>query len=222
MQRDQRLTDSSRFFLIYQEGSSRANRLLVLKLLANGLDRTRFGFAVGKRIGSAVARNKVKRRLREAVRLTPVKTGWDVILIARKGADKADYHQLKRATEDLLNRANLLSGTITPRPDDALGRNDPERRTRGESQAGTETRGTLPSTIQAGRHGVKRLVLASIVVYRRAVSPYLPSACRYLPTCSEYSHQAIQGHGILKGSWLTLRRLARCYPLGGRGYDPVP
>ena len=69
---------------------------------------------------------------------------------------------------------------------------------------------------------MKGLVLACIVVYQRAISPCVPSACRYIPTCSHYSHQAIQGHGILKGSWLTLKRLARCQPLGGKGYDPVP
>jgi putative membrane protein insertion efficiency factor len=69
---------------------------------------------------------------------------------------------------------------------------------------------------------VKRLVLGCIALYQRVVSPYMSSSCRYLPTCSHYCHQAIQDHGVLKGSWLTLRRLARCHPLGQRGYDPVP
>ena len=69
---------------------------------------------------------------------------------------------------------------------------------------------------------MRGLVLTCIVIYQRAISPYLPSLCRYIPTCSQYSHLAIEGHGILMGSWLTLKRLARCHPLGGRGYDPVP
>jgi len=73
---------------------------------------------------------------------------------------------------------------------------------------------------------VKGLVLACIVIYQRALSPYLPSSCRYIPTCSDYSYHAIQAHGIVKGSGLTLKRLARCHPIrllgGGKGYDPVP
>ena len=69
---------------------------------------------------------------------------------------------------------------------------------------------------------MKRLVLGCIVVYQQVISPYLPSSCRYIPTCSLYSHQAIDGHGILKGMWLTMKRLTRCHPLGKSGYDPVP
>ena len=69
---------------------------------------------------------------------------------------------------------------------------------------------------------MRGLVLTSIVIYQRAISPYFPSACRYVPTCSQYSHQAVREHGVFHGSWLTLKRLARCHPLGGRGYDPVP
>ena len=69
---------------------------------------------------------------------------------------------------------------------------------------------------------MKRFLLASITFYQRAVSPYLSSDCRYLPTCSHYSYQAIAEHGAMRGLQLTLKRLARCRPLGQRGYDPVP
>jgi len=86
-----------------------ANRLLVIRVLPNGMDRSRFGFVVSKRIGGAVVRNKVKRRLREAVRLAPVKAGWDAIFIARRGVELADYQQLKQATENLLRRARLIA-----------------------------------------------------------------------------------------------------------------
>jgi putative membrane protein insertion efficiency factor len=61
-----------------------------------------------------------------------------------------------------------------------------------------------------------------IRLYQRALSPFLPVSCRYEPTCSEYSHQAISQHGLMRGLWLSLRRLARCTPIGGTGYDPVP
>ena len=69
---------------------------------------------------------------------------------------------------------------------------------------------------------MKTAVLAGIFIYQRTLSQHVPSSCRYVPTCSEYSYEAIRGHGMIKGSWLTLKRLARCRPLGGRGYDPVP
>lgn len=61
-----------------------------------------------------------------------------------------------------------------------------------------------------------------IRLYQLAVSPYLPSACRYSPTCSQYSEEAIRLHGVVKGSWLGMKRLLRCRPWGGKGYDPVP
>ena len=58
--------------------------------------------------------------------------------------------------------------------------------------------------------------------YRLFVSPLLPAACRYYPTCSAYAIEAIEKHGALNGSWLALRRLARCHPFRPGGYDPVP
>lgn len=58
--------------------------------------------------------------------------------------------------------------------------------------------------------------------YRRSISPMLPPSCRFTPTCSAYALEALQRHGPFKGSYLTIRRLLRCHPWGGSGYDPVP
>lgn len=69
---------------------------------------------------------------------------------------------------------------------------------------------------------MKRLALGLLALYQKAISPYLPSQCRFLPTCSQYSFEAISRHGVLKGMWLTVRRLARCHPFRRGGYDPVP
>jgi len=69
---------------------------------------------------------------------------------------------------------------------------------------------------------VKRLALATIRFYQRSVSPARGPACRFQPSCSHYGYESIERHGLLKGSWLTLRRLLRCRPLSRGGYDPVP
>jgi len=114
MQRRQRLTGSKRFSQIHIRGSSAANRLLVIRYLANGSNCSRFGFLVSKRIGNAAVRNKVKRRLREAVRLNPVKSGWDAIFIVRRGAGSAKYQDLKDAIDNLLQRANLVDEPPQP------------------------------------------------------------------------------------------------------------
>lgn len=67
------------------------------------------------------------------------------------------------------------------------------------------------------------LVLRRLVRgYQLFISPVLPPSCRYTPTCSQYALEALSRHGALRGGWLTLRRLGRCQPWGGSGYDPVP
>lgn len=58
--------------------------------------------------------------------------------------------------------------------------------------------------------------------YRLVLSPWLGRSCRYQPTCSAYALEALEKHGGLKGSWLAAKRISRCHPLGGSGYDPVP
>jgi ribonuclease P protein component len=103
-----RLTGDKRYSQIHRQGRSAANRLLVVRYLPNGLDRSRFGFLVSKRIGNAVARNKVRRRLREAVRGHQVIDGWDAAFIARRGIEDATFQQLQRAVSNLLRRARLV------------------------------------------------------------------------------------------------------------------
>jgi putative membrane protein insertion efficiency factor len=82
------------------------------------------------------------------------------------------------------------------------------------------------TVLEALTHAGKRLAKAPIYAYRYALSPLIGPVCRYQPTCSAYALEAIERHGVLKGSWLTLRRLARCHPVkwlgGSEGFDPVP
>lgn len=58
--------------------------------------------------------------------------------------------------------------------------------------------------------------------YRLCISPMLPASCRFTPTCSAYALEALKKHGPIKGAWLTIKRVCRCHPWGGSGYDPVP
>ena len=72
------------------------------------------------------------------------------------------------------------------------------------------------------RRFLTALLLLPIYLYQRAISPLTPPSCRFTPTCSEYAVQALRKHGPLKGLYLAVRRLLRCHPWGGSGYDPVP
>lgn len=69
---------------------------------------------------------------------------------------------------------------------------------------------------------MRRLVIFLIGAYRYVLSPYLGSNCRFTPTCSAYAQEAVARYGILRGGWMSLRRLSRCHPWHPGGYDPVP
>lgn len=67
-----------------------------------------------------------------------------------------------------------------------------------------------------------KILLALIRFYQLCISPLIPPRCRYVPTCSQYAIEAVKKHGTCKGGCLTVKRLCRCHPWGGSGYDPVP
>lgn len=73
---------------------------------------------------------------------------------------------------------------------------------------------------------LKQIVIFPFIVlirfYQICISPFTPSACRFSPTCSTYTLEALKKHGLLKGGWLGLKRIASCHPWGKSGYDPVP
>ena len=69
---------------------------------------------------------------------------------------------------------------------------------------------------------IKFCLIGFVKFYKKIISPFLPHACRFSPTCSEYMIQAIQKHGILIGLWLGSKRILKCNPWGPHGYDPVP
>jgi len=73
---------------------------------------------------------------------------------------------------------------------------------------------------------MKRILIYPFILfirgYQQLISPLFPSTCRYDPTCSHYSIEALKKHGLLKGGWLSIKRIFSCHPWGGKGYDPVP
>ena len=107
MRREQRLAKAKEFASVYRKGRAFADRLLVLRLIENGLARNRYGFVVGRGIGKAVVRNKVRRRVREAVRAQGLAGGWDIVIIARRPAAEADYQRLLRSLRRLLEKAGM-------------------------------------------------------------------------------------------------------------------
>ncbi|MBO5699452.1 MAG: membrane protein insertion efficiency factor YidD [Bacteroidaceae bacterium] len=66
------------------------------------------------------------------------------------------------------------------------------------------------------------ILIMPIRFYQRFISPLTPPACRFTPTCSQYAIEALRKHGPIKGTWFAVRRILRCHPWGGHGYDPVP
>jgi len=105
------LTNRAQYTLVYRQGKVWANSLVVMKAMPNSLNLSRYGFSVTKKVGKAVQRNRVKRLLKEIMRLQSLKSGWDIVFMARSVAVNADYHQLERAVTKLLARAQLLESS---------------------------------------------------------------------------------------------------------------
>jgi ribonuclease P protein component len=113
MDRRYRLTGSADIQRVRRTGKAYAHPLVILMTCPNGLDRSRFAVTAGRRVGSAVARNRAKRLLREAVRPHVARThpGWDVVLIARPGLLTAPWPSLPEAIDDLMQQAGCLASS---------------------------------------------------------------------------------------------------------------
>lgn len=109
MKREHRLAGRDRFDEIRRHGKCWTHRLLVVCILPNDLPGSRFGFSVSRRVGGAVVRNRVRRRLREIVRLrlSTIAPGWDVVLIARPPIAQAEFRQLENAVGKVIAQAGL-------------------------------------------------------------------------------------------------------------------
>lgn len=111
--REQRITKAREFSAVVQQGRMWTDGPLALRALSRGSGKPRFGLVVSKRVGNAVTRNRVKRRLREILRGLPVNQGWDVMLSARPEAATADYRTLRGVVIGLLQRGGLLAPEVS-------------------------------------------------------------------------------------------------------------
>ncbi|MDD5398891.1 MAG: ribonuclease P protein component [Dehalococcoidia bacterium] len=102
------LTSRSQYLAVYKSGKAAADKLLVIKALPNNLDVLRVGLSVTKDIGKATVRNRVRRLLKENVRLMLIRPGWDIVLIARRPVVCVTYHEISRSMTKLLNRLDLM------------------------------------------------------------------------------------------------------------------
>ena len=103
-----RLTRRKDFDAVFRGGNIWGNRLLAVRAGTNGLDHNRYGFIISKRLGKAVVRNRIRRRLKEGIRSQSTRTGWDVIVSARPSAAQATFHDLRASVSKLLGQAGIL------------------------------------------------------------------------------------------------------------------
>ena len=108
MKKAARLKGKKEFDTVFSEGRALANSFVVLRAVPNSVGVNRYGIVAGRRLGTAVVRNRVKRQLRAMVSNIAAREGGDVVLIARKPATETDYHTLENATQELFARARLL------------------------------------------------------------------------------------------------------------------
>jgi ribonuclease P protein component len=108
MRGEQWLRKPAEYAVVYRGGRVRVNSLVVMHTLPNGLTWSRYGFSIGRRVGGAVARNRLKRRLREIVNKMPLDEGWDIVFVVRPKAANVKYASLQGSVGSLLSGANLL------------------------------------------------------------------------------------------------------------------
>ncbi len=161
----------------------------------------------------AVDRNLLKRRIREAYRLNkgllqsmPARVEFMLLYQKRRIATFAEIEEIvKKALE------RILAEACTEASPEACA----------TAVAADNSKNAPQSCSLARRVATAPLVLL-VRFYQICISPLKPSCCRFTPTCSQYALEALRKYGVFKGTWLAIKRILRCHPWGGSGYDPVP
>jgi ribonuclease P protein component len=107
MRRLRSLATSEQFAAVFRQGLAYFGRIVVVRVLPNGLDRSQLGLVVGKKVGCAVVRNRAKRRIRQVVNGRALVPGWDVVVVARSGIQSAEYRDVERELGHFLDKAGI-------------------------------------------------------------------------------------------------------------------
>ena len=200
MQHTVSLKQNHEFRRLYNRGKSAVSPYFAIYCRKTGRDYSRLGITTGVKLGNAVKRNFVRRRIRALYRTNEagLQPGYDIVVVARTRAIFGRYADLER-------------------PQAGADPRFPRSRSRQKAKGEGAERG--------GQAVMKSLLLTLIRAYRRYLSPLRPPCCRFIPTCSQYALEAVEKYGAVKGGWLALRRVLRCHPFHRQRsvqYDPVP
>lgn len=216
--RHHRLSSSHEITAAMRRGRRRGSTHLVVHVAPSARQGpARAAFAVSSQVGNSVVRHRLIRQLRAGVLplLQRLPDGTDLVVRALPAARDATFPDLTADLEHAL-RHDLLPDPPTSTDDVPATSSTP-----------------TPTEERAPRHGIGRvlfllgtplrwLLIALVALYRRVISPVLPPTCRYHPSCSAYTLQALQVHGVVKGIALAAWRIGRCNPFTKGGLDPVP
>ncbi len=226
LSKPERLARKREFERVFGARCSAADKRLVVYVRSNGFAYSRLGLAVSRKHGNAVARNRIKRLIREAYRLnkSQLPKGIDLVVIPRAGLEftlSGMAESLMRVVPKACRRIEASEDTPSSTTSDEV---TPAKADEGGRKTGEDSLPTEQPVRWAQLPGraLARLLILAVRIYQHSLSGLLGKRCRFEPTCSEYFIQAVQKRGPIKGVLLGVWRILRCHPFGRAGYDPMP
>ena len=213
--RRHRISGSDEFAAVFDAKLKKSSGVITVFLMATDQNEHRLGLSIGKRVGNAVVRGRLKRMIREAFRHQQADfpcpsdgQAYDIVIVGRKH----DRRTLEEYSSMMMQAVLAAHRTH-------------EKRTH-EKQNGRETSWQMSEHAKPGLGLVSRIgnwpFLLVIYAYRATLSPFIGGQCRFEPTCSRYGLEAYRVYGPIRGTMMTTKRILRCNPFSKGGYDPVP